>query len=166
MRRWMRFRPGILRRRSGSTGRLLRRGLEGVTKLRVRSGGTCHRDESTEKTLFEIEDAAEIEQVISNIQMEKGEEGGHCMCCGEPSFEFYKGEKLIGTLGFHHGRTLRWPSGWPSDGAINEESAEFFCVFLDKHGDKESLPLIEGMANAAKEGADREAFEKAANVLR
>lgn len=114
----------------------LRRALAGATRLRVRTGGTCHRDIEAEKTLFEVKDAKPVQELVGQIQVDEPRSGGHCMCCGEPSFEFYQGEKLLLTLGFHHGRSLRWPDGWPGDAMLTPASSDFLCAWLSDHGVK------------------------------
>lgn len=112
----------------------LQAAVSGSSRLRVRSGGTCHRDLESEKTLIDLKDADLIETLIAAIQIDPAQSGGHCMCCGHPCFEFYKGDKLIATIGFHHGRSLRWPDGWPGDAVVLPESADFLCDFLADHG--------------------------------
>src|SRR5205085_7135372 len=57
--------------------------LADATRLRIRSGGTCHRDEARERTLFETKDSGEIKQFIAAIEIEEVRSGFHCMCCGE-----------------------------------------------------------------------------------
>lgn len=131
-------------------GEALRRALTEVSRVRVRSGGTCHRRISEEKTLFEVDEKAEIEKLVDAIRMAEDPSHGHCMCCGNPSMEFYEGEELVATLGFHHGRSLRWPGGWPGDGAITMESAHQLCLFLDKRG-------VSGPLQEFEEGRRREA---------
>ena len=108
--------------------------LKDVDRLRVRTGGTCHRDIEGEKTLFEVADAAEIQRLVESWKVEDKESGFHCMCCGEPSLEFYKGDKLVTTLGFHHGRSLRWPEGWPGDALLTTVASDSICDFLARHG--------------------------------
>jgi hypothetical protein len=114
--------------------RMLHSALAEVTRIRVRSGGTCHHDPAREKTLFEVKEAEKVRQVVDGIRVDESGSGFHCMCCGEPSFEFYAGERLVATLGFHHGRSLRWPGGWPGDGLLTDESAGFICEWLADHG--------------------------------
>lgn len=110
--------------------RLLQRTMHNATLLKVRSGGTCHRDVSSEKVLFEEKDVAKIHSFLSQIQVVENRSGDHCMCCGNPTFEFYNGDKLIGMLGFHHGQSIRWPGYWPGDGILTSESADFLCKWL------------------------------------
>jgi len=117
----------------------LRDVLRGITRLRVRTGGTCHRDPGGEKTLFETQDGAQVSEFLDQIRIEEAHEEFCCMCCGEPTFEFYRGDKLVLALGFHHGQSLRWPGGWPGDGALSEESALALCQWLSKHGAPDSL---------------------------
>jgi len=56
------------------------------------------------------------------------------MCCGDPSFEFYRGDELVVTIGFHHGQSLRWPGGWPADGMMTPACASFVNDWLADHG--------------------------------
>lgn len=112
----------------------LRRSLKGITRIRVRSGGTCHRDKAAERTLFEETNPGKIEMFTKRFAINEGGSGFHCMCCGSPSFEFYNNEELVVTLGFHHGRSLRWPEGWPSDALMTGEFADYVCKWLAENG--------------------------------
>jgi hypothetical protein len=124
--------------------------LKDVDRLRVRTGGTCHRDIEGEKTLFEVADAAEIQRLVESWKVEDDKSGFHCMCCGEPSLEFYKGGKLVTTLGFHHGSSLRWPDGWPGDALLTTVASDSICDFLARHG-------IDGPKKELEESRKREA---------
>jgi hypothetical protein len=117
----------------------LRDELKGATRLRVRSGGTCHRNIAREKTLFEVKDARLVAQLVANIKLDEKQSRHHCMCCGDPSFEFYRGDDLVATLGFHHGIGMRWPGAWPADAALTDDSADYLCRLMDKHGIREPL---------------------------
>jgi hypothetical protein len=111
-----------------------RQAVAGATRLRVRSGGTCHRDLSREKTLWELADAAKIRELAALIHIDEAQSGFECMCCGEPSFEFYQGDHLIATLGFHHGRSLRWLGEWPGDGMLTPETRDKLPKWFAEHG--------------------------------
>lgn len=111
--------------------------VNGATRLRVRSGGTCHRQEDAEETLVEIEDRGEIEKLLGLLVFEESAAPFHCMCCGNPSFEFYDGERLVATLGFHHGQGMRWESGpWPGDVLLDNGKAIALCDWLEQRGVK------------------------------
>ena len=66
----------------------MRQATAKATRLRIRSGGTCHRQLAKEKTLFELKDAAQIRDFVRQIGIVEAESGFECMCCGEPTFEF------------------------------------------------------------------------------
>jgi hypothetical protein len=118
-----------------------------ITKIRVRSGGTCHRQITQESTLLEINDKNIIRDFINHIQVNDAESGFHCMCCGHPTFEFYRGDKLLVSLGFHHGRSLRWGanSKWTGDALLTRESADYLIHWLADNSVND--PLDEVMAS-------------------
>jgi hypothetical protein len=131
---WSTARAGPVDRAKG-----LRSQIEDTDKIRVRSGGTCHRTVSEERTLFEVVDGAAITRVIASIVIDDEGSGFNCMCCGEPTLEFYSGTTLLASVGFHHGISLRWTDGWEGDSALDRESAEKLCVWLAEHGVDEPL---------------------------
>ncbi len=105
----------------------------GADRIRVRNGGTCRR-RGEEKTLFEIKDAAKIRELIASVRLDEARSGFHCMCCGEPSVELYKGDELVLTLAVHHGQSLRWPDGWPGDALLSDASADAINKWLADNG--------------------------------
>ena len=109
--------------------------LHEVTRLRVRSGGTCHRQPEAEETLLDLRDGAQIARFVQGIQIDPDESGPACECCGDPTFEFYVGDTLTVSLGFHHGQRLRWLDGpWSGDGALTKNSADFLVAWLAVQG--------------------------------
>jgi len=113
----------------------LRKAVQGTTRLRVRSGGTCHRRIEEETTLVEITDAREIDRFLRGIVIDESRSGGACMCCGNPTFEFYAGERLLAMIGYHHGESLRWARGeWTGDGQLTVPSQDFVSSWLSQHG--------------------------------
>jgi len=113
----------------------LHKAVRGATRLRVRTGGTCHRNPEKEKTLLDLRETDEIAEVIANITIDPNENGFHCMCCGGPTLEFYRGDELLAMLGYHHGLSLRWPNGnWAGDGLLTESARDFLISWLEEHG--------------------------------
>ena len=113
----------------------LRSVLQGTTKLRIRSGGTCHRRIEEEKTLAEITRPEEIERFLDGIHIDEAGSNFYCGCCGNPTFEFYTGDRLLATVGYHHGVSLRWADGsWPADGLLTTSSQVFTVSWLSQHG--------------------------------
>lgn len=133
----------------------LHRKVGDVDRIRVRSGGTCHRDKASEKTLVEVDDRESIDDLLKGLEINDEQSGFHCMCCGEPTIELYRDHELVASLGFHHGHSLRWPGGlWPGDAAMTEASSRHLCEFLAKHG--HDGPLREFEESQARErAADR-----------
>ena len=115
--------------------RLLQTALTDISRVKVRSGGTCHRNPEAEKVLVEIHEAAAIAALIQQISIDDRESGDECKCCGNPTLEFYRQEKLVASLSLHHGRSLRWPGGrWRGDGQLTRESAAFLTQWLAAQG--------------------------------
>jgi hypothetical protein len=114
---------------------LLLAAIEGVDRVRVRTGGTCHRDPSTEQTIAELTRADEITAFVNAIQLDDAKSAGACMCCGSPTFEFYVAGELKASLGYHHGINLRWAGGaWPGDGPLTVESQDRLAAWLADRG--------------------------------
>jgi hypothetical protein len=114
---------------------LLVKAAENVDRVRIRSGGTCHRRRSEEALLLELKARADIDDLLGTLRFDDTASGDRCMCCGDPTFEFYEGEKLVISLGYHHGRTLRWPGGpWPGDACLEPEASAVLCEWLAKRG--------------------------------
>jgi len=112
----------------------LRLELAPADRVVVRSGGLCHRDVAEEAKLLEARGAAKVKEVLDLFEVEEKESGFHCMCCGNPTFEFYRGETLVASLGFHHGKSIRWLGGWPGDGMLTKGSGDRLIEWLAEHG--------------------------------
>lgn len=116
----------------------LHEALQGVTRLRIRSGGTCHRDIGKEKTLVDVRDAEIVGDLIRRIKVNTDNRIFFCSCCGNPTFEFYQDDKLIAALGAHHGKSLRWLGRkWQGDGVLTKDSADFLVKWLAVYGVKD-----------------------------
>ncbi len=133
----------------------LSQSLDKADRVLARSGGVCHRDESNEKVIHESRDSAVIKALAGKFKVAESDSGGHCMCCGDPTFEFYQGDKRVAMIAFHHGRSIRWADGtWPGDGMLTQDSAHFLADWLDEHG--YSKPKDEMLSNRrAEEAAKR-----------
>ena len=69
------------------------------------------------------------------IDIDESRSGGACMCCGNPTFEFYAGDRLLAMVGYHHGERLRWADGkWTGDGELTGPSRESLIAWLSQHG--------------------------------
>src|SRR5436190_22413114 len=79
----------------------LMRAVADADRIRLRTGGTCHRHPLSERTLFEEHDPEKVREFVANIKINARASGwkATCLCCGGPSIEFYKGGELLVTLG-------------------------------------------------------------------
>jgi hypothetical protein len=111
---------------------VLRDALQGVTRLRIRSDGM--NNSSTDKTLVEVNEPAQIKRLVDLIRIDETADEFHCMCCGAPIFEFYRHDRLVVTLSLHHGRSIRWEGVWPGDCRLTESSADSLCDWLAARG--------------------------------
>lgn len=121
----------------------LRKQLVEIDRVRVRSGGTCHRDPDAEQTLAEERNSDQIRRLIDSIRIVPNQGGLTCMCCGNPSLEFYRGEELVVTLGYHHGKNLRWRDHWNGDAVLTQESRDWINAWLKERGvQAENIPTV------------------------
>lgn len=84
---------------------------------------------------FELKDPTEIEALLNSIDVVEDDSGFYCACGGNPWIYFYRADKEVAVLGFHHGLSLRWHGGlWPGDAQITSECAEFLITLMADHG--------------------------------
>lgn len=103
-------------------GAELAEACSGCDKLVVRTGGMCHRSPQVEKVINRVAGAklvAEVRRlfvftgayasVFSLLKEGGGEEDVviNCMCCGEYTLEFYRGQKLVVSISVHHWKHVR-----------------------------------------------------------
>jgi hypothetical protein len=100
-------------------------------RLRVRSGGGCCRNIAEEKTLYELLGKPDVADFLKHLEF--AGIGGECECCGDPTFEFYHGEKLLAMVSYHHGRSLRWRRKWTGDAHLTKASREWLVGWLAEH---------------------------------
>ena len=111
---------------------ILNSALEQTDRVVIRSGGTSMRNPLLEEKLAVITDSAEIKELLALMAVAEDAMPEICQCPGNPSIEFYRGEKLLGTVGIHHGVAIRFPEYWQTDGfLINPEG---FVEFLHRRG--------------------------------
>ncbi|WP_395750709.1 hypothetical protein [Prosthecobacter sp.] len=125
--------------------------LAKADRILVRTGGVCHRRADNEKVIVESRDAALIAELAQHFTISEDASGGHCMCCGNPTFEFYQGDKQVAMVAFHHGQSIRWADGtWPGDGILTEQSSAYLVEWLAKNNfTAPQEELFEGRKRAA-----------------
>ncbi|MDX2111030.1 MAG: hypothetical protein SFY80_12385 [Verrucomicrobiota bacterium] len=118
----------------------LRRCIANTDRIRIRTGGLCHRMRRPERTLVELDKPEEIAVFVNLIHIVESKDGtvSHCMCCGNPTVEFYQGELLMESISFHHGKSVRWHL-LPSDAKLTSESAGKLLEWMESKGYTEFL---------------------------
>lgn len=96
--------------------------LASVTRVRVIAGGMARGKAMGTEVLLETADATDIAAFRACLKIvEDPRTFGHCMCHGNPALELYAGDELAATLGFHHGRSIRWEA-WKHDAVLQDGS--------------------------------------------
>ncbi len=109
--------------------------LAGVTRIRVRTGGTCHRVATHERTLAEVRDAPAIAAFVDALRFAVPEFGDDATDCGTPTFELFVGERMVASLGLHGGVRVRWAGGgWPGDAWLAPTAADALATWAAARG--------------------------------
>jgi len=113
----------------------LHRRIKDADRILVREGGDicCVEADDTlrQKTLFEVTDGKEIEQVYNNLKFRPELKGNDCMCCGTPGIDWYQGTNRVLLTAWKHGKGLM------SCGTIAvfmPESQAWMEAWLQRHG--------------------------------
>lgn len=130
-------------------------------RVRIRTGGVCHRREAEERTLFESTNAAEVSALIAMIDVTRPLVPMGCLCCGGPTFEFYAGDRLLAMLSRHHESGLRWPEKWSGDAHLTDDSRDRLDKWFAAQGivegdlampeDREQVPLDDTFVTAPED---------------
>jgi hypothetical protein len=110
----------------------LRAAAEGADRLVVEDlgfGGKARQPD------VEICGADKVQELFALIDIDDANSGFHCMCDGEYWVHVYKGDEKVLTLGYHHGRSLRWHAGWwYEDGLLTTAAQEALPRWFEKNG--------------------------------
>jgi hypothetical protein len=138
--------------------------VAGADRLRVRTGGMCHRDPKNEVVRFESTAPEAIAEVLALLEIDDC--GGHsgCMCCGNPTFEFHSGSVLLASVSLHHGHSLRTDAkAWHGDVPLTAAARLALARWLERHGEREPMDLIE--SSERRETAARVREERQSALL-
>jgi hypothetical protein len=89
------------------------------------------------KTPFEIRGADAVQDFLGAVAWEEPEPGttARCMCDGNYHINIYRGTELRISLGYHHGKLLRWRnSSWRTDLEMTKESREAIPAWFAARG--------------------------------
>lgn len=109
--------------------------LAGATRVRVRTGGTCHRVAAQERTLADVRDPAAVAAFVAALRFATPEFADDATTCGSPTFEVFAGERFVASLGLHGGALLRWAGGgWPGDARLADDAQDALAAWAATHG--------------------------------
>jgi hypothetical protein len=107
---------------------------------------------------LEIKGADRLRELLKRIEIDDERSGFACLCDGDHLFHFYKGDRLVVTLGHHHGIGLRWRGGsWEGDAALTPDSQVALPRWFREYG----YPRLQEMRDARLQEAKAEAEKRA-----
>lgn len=125
--------------------------IEGTDRLRIRTGGNCHRSPEDEVVCAELTTHDTIRELLDLLEVDDCASDMSCMCCGSPTFEFYRGSDLLAAVSLHHVSHLRWSQGkWPGDVYLAGSSGPDLARWLAQHGAPESLESLDSNRRRAQ----------------
>jgi len=84
---------------------------------------TPYKPNKNNQILHVIEGNDKVQSFLNPLSISEWKSGGYCACHGAALLVFYKGEKRLETLSFHHSSSLRWYNGpWPGDAVMTQKS--------------------------------------------
>ena len=76
-----------------------------------------------------------IRGLLDLIDIDAAGSGFRCMCDGQYWIHLYRGDRRLVTLGYHHGKSLRWHRGkWKGDGLLTSASQESLPRWFKDNG--------------------------------
>lgn len=105
------------------------------------------------KPAFKFAGAEKIAALVAGLDFNDAKSGFHCNCDGDYLVTFYKADKPLVTISYHHGRSLRWERGkWKQDSLFTADSAKAWRKWFDDAGE----PRFEKQYQKYVEEANRE----------
>lgn len=114
-----------------------------TTTILIRSGGICHNDNKAEKVLIKLNITDSIKSILSNIKIDTSFIDVDKVCCGNPTMEFYKNNKIISSIGLHLGIMLSWhEENVTYVATLNSNSANNLTSWLSDCGIRDPLEYL------------------------
>lgn len=117
----------------------IRSEIERSTKLVVRTGGNCHRDPRRERVLLETDQMGLIRDFAAQVSVAIGAREDSCKCCGDITFDCYRGESLAYSFSLHHGSNIRIKGSQGGDKELCNKSRRSLATWLVRNGITKSL---------------------------
>jgi hypothetical protein len=130
--------------------------LSTVTGVRIIEDGVAGGRAIGDNVLLDESEPRAISAFYTCLAIDESAPGCHCMCLGDYAIELYAGDYLAATLGLHHGRSIRWETGWKHDALLRDGLKLLW--WMSTHGLSTPLATFEaerGRAAVAKQAAER-----------
>ena len=87
-------------------------------------------------TNYEIRGARELLRgLLDLVEIDAAGSGFHCMCDGQYWIHVYRADREVATIGYHHGRSLRWHDGkWKGDALLTPASQKSPAALVQGEG--------------------------------
>jgi hypothetical protein len=120
-----------------------------VGRVRIIPFANMMQGAKEQLTLLDTSDPASLESFRRCFRInEDPATFAHCMCFGDPHFELYVGPRLAATIGYHHGRSIRWPA-WKHDAHLL--APDELLNWMSAHGVHGPREEVESMRRRAEQ---------------
>jgi hypothetical protein len=133
----------------------LRELFVGIDKVVIKDEGVNDDRAISEKILLTISQENKIQKLNTFLEIDEKNVGFYCMCLGTYAIELYADTKIIATIGFHHGVSIRY-NKWNGDAQL--ANSDGLLIFLAEQGFKK--PLDERIEEKRNMEADQIAKRK------
>ena len=109
--------------------------VSGADRIVIRDGGfdCCTKDVDKQRILATVDDPAEVKAFTAMVRFTEEHGFGHCLCCGFPGIDWWKGNRKLALTSVQHGDGLRW-SGFSDDYRFTPESAAALAAWFRSRG--------------------------------
>lgn len=105
--------------------------FESIDKVVFKEGGVYDEKAMTNNVVLTILEKDNIQRLRSLLEIDESNTGFYCMCLGTYAIELYAQTNLKGTIGFHHGVSIRYDK-WNGDAELKQ--ADKLLEFLNERG--------------------------------
>lgn len=120
----------------------LHRKLQGADRLVVVVARSSTVDDAAlvGSPIFELKGQRAVEELVKQIEWLPPDTGifgssRRCMCDGDYHFEFYRDDLRLASIGYHHGKTIRWRDGpWTTDIELTSRSRRALPKWFSERG--------------------------------
>lgn len=124
--------------------------FKGVDRVVIKNGGVYEETAIKDEIALTISTPEAILAFISLLEIEENYPSFYCMCSGDYAIELLAGDKLITTIGLHHGVSIRY-NHWRSDASLSKQ--EPLLNFLNTLGFAD--PLHKWLADKERSRPDK-----------